>query len=91
MTVQSPIQQVCSFLFTGFEHQNSSSLLQAQESWETGIVSESIEPDRAGRVQFQGSWWPAVCENHMTMTLTSGEIVRVVGRRNLTLIVQPMN
>jgi membrane protein implicated in regulation of membrane protease activity len=53
------------------------------------IVSDAIVPFRGGRVQFQGSWWPARCEQNVT--LLPGDVVQVIGRQNITLLVQPMH
>jgi membrane protein implicated in regulation of membrane protease activity len=52
------------------------------------IVVKAIEPFRVGRIRFQGSWWSARC-NH-DITLQPGELVKVVGRQNITLLVEPM-
>lgn len=51
------------------------------------IVDQTIRPYRTGRVKFQGSWWPARCDQKII--LSKGEIVYVIGRRNITLLVQP--
>jgi membrane protein implicated in regulation of membrane protease activity len=53
------------------------------------IVDETIEgPAKKGRVKFRGSWWPAICEQDIT--LTSGQQVNVIGIHNITLIVEPI-
>jgi membrane-bound ClpP family serine protease len=52
------------------------------------IVSATILPRQPGRVRFQGTWWPARCEQELT--LLAGEVVYVVGRENITLLVQPI-
>ncbi|NJN57084.1 MAG: hypothetical protein HC879_06050 [Leptolyngbyaceae cyanobacterium SL_5_9] len=52
------------------------------------IVTQTIQPLKAGRVQFQGSWWPAWCEQRIT--INPGEVVDVAGiHRNITLLVEP--
>jgi membrane protein implicated in regulation of membrane protease activity len=51
------------------------------------IVSDTIAPDKRGRVHFQGSWWPAQCEQGITLAV--GEVVQVMGRKNITLLVRP--
>ena len=50
------------------------------------IVSATITPRTRGRVHFQGSWWPALCEQDVTLAV--GEVVQVVGRQNITLLVR---
>lgn len=54
---------------------------------EEAIVDEAIYPRRSGRVYFQATWWPARCEQEIT--LEPGEIVYVVGIYNITLLVSP--
>ena len=54
--------------------------------FEKAIVEEEIRPQESGRVRFQSSWWPAKCEGEVT--LKPGEVVRVVGLDNITLIVE---
>ncbi|HEY9836594.1 MAG TPA: NfeD family protein, partial [Vampirovibrionales bacterium] len=51
------------------------------------IVDEAIVPYFGGRVRFQNSWWPALCLHQIT--LDPGEVVYVVGRHNITLLVEP--
>lgn len=53
---------------------------------EKAVVEEEIRPQESGRVRFQSSWWPAKCEREIT--LKPGEVVRVVGLDNITLIVE---
>ena len=50
------------------------------------IVTEAIEPQKAGRVKFQGSWWPARCIQEIC--LNPGDVVYVVDRKNITLYVE---
>lgn len=90
MTVQSPLKTVYSLFFTGAEAAESVHFRQATDSsfYGKGIVSETIAPHRTERVQFQGSWWSALCEQEVT--LTPGKIVQVIGRQNITLLVQPL-
>jgi membrane-bound ClpP family serine protease len=52
------------------------------------VVVKAIEPFRPGRIRFQGSWWSARCKRDIT--LLPGERVSVVGRQNITLLVEPM-
>ena len=50
------------------------------------VVSDTIAPHTRGRVHFQGSWWPAQCEQNVTLAV--GEVVQVIGRQNITLLVR---
>ncbi|MFM9264579.1 NfeD family protein [Tychonema sp. BBK16] len=52
---------------------------------EKAIVDEAIRPQESGRVRFQNIWWPAKCEQEMTFQ--PGDVVRVIGIDNITLIV----
>lgn len=52
------------------------------------IVATPIAPHQSSQVQFQGSWWLArSVENGL---IPKGAIVRVIGRINLTLLVEPL-
>ena len=53
------------------------------------IVSDDILPYQVGRVSFQSSWWPALCQKNIR--IVSGTTVRVIGRSNITLIVEPVS
>ncbi|MGJ3247759.1 MAG: NfeD family protein [Elainellaceae cyanobacterium] len=52
------------------------------------IVEDTISPGREGRVHYQGSWWPARC--FAELTLYPSTLVKVVGRQNITLLVEPV-
>ena len=54
---------------------------------EEAIVDEPIYARRTGRVYFQSSWWPARCDQEIT--LETGDIVYVVGIDNIALLVTP--
>ena len=51
-------------------------------------VDMVIQPGTTGYVRFQGSWWPARCEQQIT--IAPGEVVNVVGHENITLLVEPV-
>lgn len=53
------------------------------------IVEQTIQPGKPGRVRFRGSWWPACCKQEII--LVPGEMVYVVGRCNITLLVEQMH
>jgi len=51
-------------------------------------VSETIVgPYQEGRVYFRGTWWPARCEQFVT--LKPGDTVQVIDMSNITLLVEP--
>ncbi|MCL1475767.1 NfeD family protein [Argonema antarcticum] len=52
------------------------------------VVEQTIQPQKRGRVGFQGSWWPAICVKEVS--LIPGEIVYVTGRCGITLLVEPV-
>ncbi len=52
-----------------------------------GTIYKAVRPDRPGRVQVRGSSWPACCEQ--PIELLPGDIVDIVGQRELMLIVEP--
>lgn len=89
MTVFSSLKTLYSFLVTS-EDEVETTLQQFSdpEYWGKGVVSETIKPFEAGRVEFKGSWWPAISEQGII--LATGTLVQVIGRHNITLIVQPI-
>ena len=52
------------------------------------IVSDDILPNQIGRVSFRASWWPALCPQNIH--IPSGTVVKVIGRTNITLLVEPL-
>lgn len=89
MPVSSPLKAVFSLL-TGASNPPLKPIKPPIEHDYFGpaIVAETINPQQAGRIQFQGSWWSAWCEQDII--LTPGKVVQVIGRRNITLLVQPV-
>lgn len=59
-----------------------------QFSKHEATVVKAIEPLKTGQIRFQGSWWSARCQQDIT--LQPGELVNVVGRQNITLLVEPI-
>ena len=53
------------------------------------IVETAIKPDQTGRVKFQGSHWNARCSK--SVTLIAGSRVEVIGIKNISLIVEPVD
>ncbi len=52
------------------------------------IVAKTICPDCPGRVRYEATWWPAQCDQGVE--LYPGDEVRVIGIRNITLLVEPL-
>lgn len=52
------------------------------------IVAQAIQPGQAGRVRFRASWWYARCASDVMLPPNS--VVYVVGRQNITLLVEPL-
>ncbi len=50
----------------------------------TGIVTEAITPPSEGRIQYKGSFWRAVADEHVEV----GETVRIVEDKNLVIKVR---
>jgi membrane protein implicated in regulation of membrane protease activity len=94
MTVFSPLKAFYGFLVAGENKaQTTVQKFSDPQFWGKGIVSETIRPFETGRVQFQGSWWPAMFEpgiSEQAVILEAGHVVQVIGRQNITLIVQPI-
>lgn len=62
------------------------SILEAAIAHEA-VVEKVIQPGKPGRVKYQGVWWSARCLENVT--LLPEQTVKVIGRTNLTLLVQP--
>lgn len=54
----------------------------------TAIVAQVIRPGELGRVNYQATSWPARCIHDVI--LSPDDIVQVIGRDNITLLVQPV-
>lgn len=52
-----------------------------------GIVYKVIHQKRLWRVEFEGMFWSALPDGDFE--LYPGDVVRVVGRRNISLLVEP--
>ncbi|MGF1538292.1 MAG: NfeD family protein [Elainellaceae cyanobacterium] len=52
------------------------------------LVDREIKADQLGWVKYSGSWWRARCME--PITLLPGTAVRVTGRQDSTLLVEPM-
>lgn len=96
MTALSPLKTVSSLL-TSHSPAHLQNFQQPPQDFQQpiehdyfgpGIVSETITLEQCGRIRFQGSWWSACCEQDVV--LTPGKVVQVIGRRNITLLVQPV-
>jgi membrane protein implicated in regulation of membrane protease activity len=64
----------------------------AANSWlnlgNEAVVTQTIEPGKAGQVKYQGSWWKA--RSSRAIKLLPGAVVCVVDRRHVTtLYVEP--
>jgi hypothetical protein len=59
------------------------------EQEQQATVDETVQPGKTGRVKFLASWWPAQCAQDVT--LVHGDIVRVVGIRDITLLIEPVS
>jgi hypothetical protein len=52
-------------------------------------VDQPICPGQSGRIRFQASWWPARCQ--YPVHLKKGSRVKIIGRDNITLLVEPLS
>lgn len=88
MMTFNPIKAFSTFLFEKHTENAVTNFLVNLDPIYRGraIVSDTIAPRARGRVHFQGSWWPAQCEQEITIAV--GEVVQVIGRQNITLLVR---
>lgn len=75
-------------LFTSPISSLNQNLGQQQGQHLDGVVTIDILPSCQGQVKFAGGWWSAKCSQ--ARTLTKGTLVSVIGRDNITLIVEPL-
>ncbi|MEM7064008.1 MAG: hypothetical protein AAF572_12700 [Cyanobacteria bacterium P01_B01_bin.77] len=61
--------------------------LDNERSEHEAVVEDVLEPGKEWRVRYQASFWKA-CSNHVNLQLQPKDIVQVIGRQNLTLIIQ---
>jgi membrane protein implicated in regulation of membrane protease activity len=54
----------------------------------SGVIDTVIHQKQSWRVKFKGSYWFACTDDEVT--LLPGTLVRVIGYRNISLIVEPM-
>ena len=55
---------------------------------EAKVSQTIVGPYQEGRVYFRGTWWPARCEQFVT--LKPGDTVQVIDMSNITLLVAPL-
>lgn len=61
--------------------------LDDEQSEHEAVVEDVLEPGKEWRVRYQASFWKA-CSNSVNLQLHPKDIVHVIGRQNLTLIIQ---
>lgn len=75
--------------FSGNEiYTSGNSILQEPYLNQEAVVVETIVPGRRGRVSLGGSFWFARCTH--SISLGPGTLVKVRGRDNITLWVEPI-
>ncbi|WP_375541597.1 NfeD family protein [Halomicronema sp. CCY15110] len=58
---------------------------------DVGVVVKTITPTQRGRVQYQATSWPACLYGVTTsITVEPDQPVKILGRRGLTLLIQPL-
>ena len=83
---------LCNNLVRGKELANTKKKVTAKNlkySDSIVVVEKAIVPSYRGRVRYQGVSWAAQCEKDITFL--ANDRVLVVGRKNITLIVEPLN
>jgi membrane protein implicated in regulation of membrane protease activity len=56
---------------------------------EMGVVSETVSPNKPGRIRYQGTWWTAVCTQNIVLSV--GSTIRVVGIKMNICIIEPFS
>lgn len=76
------------FLFGDDLYTANDSTLQDPYLDQEAFVIETITPGRRGQVSWGGSFWLARCTH--PISLMPGTLVRIKGRGNITLLVEPI-
>jgi membrane protein implicated in regulation of membrane protease activity len=63
--------------------------ISIEEQQEVATVSSSIQLFSPGQVEYQGKFWTAMCCQNVV--IKENQLVRVVGRKDLILIVEPLS
>ncbi|MEA5462203.1 NfeD family protein [Leptothoe sp. PORK10 BA2] len=61
--------------------------LDDDQSEHEAVIEDVLKPGKAWRVRYKASFWKA-CSNHADLDLLPQDTVHVIGRQNLTLIIQ---
>jgi membrane protein implicated in regulation of membrane protease activity len=89
--MQFHLQPIFSFLKAPLKHPVSTKRSPLSSNFNNlqgqAVVEQAIRPHRPGRVKFGGTWWYALSEQDVD--IAPGEVVDIVGLRNITLIVKP--
>lgn len=87
--MKSPIATGSSNYSHSAENQSSESCNYLEHLEEIAVVSDTICPNKPGRIRYQGSWWPALCTQNVVLPV--GSTVRVIGIKTITCIVEPFS
>lgn len=63
--------------------------LDNQQTEHEAVIEDVLEPGKCWRVRYQASFWKAYAININTQ-LQPADIVHVVGRQNLTLVIEAL-
>lgn len=67
---------------------NNSAMHHVEDHSKISTVAESTYPNKRGRINYQGSWWFALCIDNVVTPV--GSTVQVTGFKNITCIVKPL-